>query len=54
LSIDASGRVTGVVLIASSGYADLDRAAVASAWQWRFQPPGERRRVRTWLVFRLT
>lgn len=54
LMIDASGHVTGVVLIASSGHADLDRAALASARQWRFRPPGERRRVRTWLNFRLS
>ena len=52
--IDASGHVTSVSLVASSGSTELDQAAVSSARQWRFQPPGERRRVRTWLVFRLS
>jgi protein TonB len=38
LWVDASGRVTRVELIASSGHARLDRAALAVLKDWRFEP----------------
>jgi protein TonB len=43
--IDARGNVVRVALATSSGHAVLDRAALASARQWRFRPPGRYRRA---------
>ena len=38
LSIDETGAVVSVTLGASSGYADLDAAALRGLQQWRFSP----------------
>jgi protein TonB len=38
VSVDASGQVTEAWIISSSGYDRLDRAAVESAYSWRFEP----------------
>ena len=38
ISIDARGRVSGVSVARGSGYAELDRAALAAVRRWRFKP----------------
>ncbi|MBM3462247.1 MAG: TonB-dependent receptor [Armatimonadetes bacterium] len=38
LEIDASGAVTAVRVVSSSGSAVLDTAAERAAWSWRFRP----------------
>ena len=45
MTIDARGNVVDARLLASSGYAILDQAALASARGWRFEPPGTFRRA---------
>ncbi len=45
MTIDPNGTVVAVDLLASSGYAVLDRAALDSARRWRFAPPGTFRRA---------
>jgi protein TonB len=36
--IDASGDVTSVEVVESSGHGVLDRAAAGAAWHWEFEP----------------
>jgi len=38
VEIDARGAVVAVVVVRSSGFATLDRAAVEGARRWRFRP----------------
>ncbi|HUO94320.1 MAG TPA: energy transducer TonB [Rhizomicrobium sp.] len=38
LKISASGRVRGVQVVQSSGFEDLDNAAVAGVLRWRYLP----------------
>lgn len=45
MTIGADGTVLDVRLVTSTGHASLDRAALASARQWRFRPPGRIRRA---------
>ena len=45
MTIDPQGAVVDATILASSGYAILDQAALASARQWRFAPPGTFRRA---------
>jgi TonB family protein len=49
LRVDDTGQVDSVEVLESSGHAGLDSAAVAGAWDLRFQP-GRRngKRVRMW------
>jgi protein TonB len=45
MTIDPQGAVVDATILASSGFAILDQAALASARQWRFAPPGTFRRA---------
>lgn len=38
ITVDTSGSVSGVSILASSGYDAMDQAAVAAAWQYRYSP----------------
>jgi protein TonB len=38
VQVDASGRVTGLEIHASSGFERLDKAALAAVRRWRFEP----------------
>ncbi len=38
VTIDATGAVSAVEVQSSSGYAELDAAAVRAVWDWRFTP----------------
>ena len=45
MTIDPQGSVVHAEILASSGHAILDQAALASARRWRFAPPGTFRRA---------
>ena len=45
MTIDPQGSVVDAQILASSGHAILDQAALTSARRWRFSPPGTFRRA---------
>lgn len=46
VTIGAGGRIVHAELVTSAGHPALDEAALTSARAWRFQAPGETRRLR--------
>ena len=53
VTIGADGRIVDAQLVQSTGHPILDEAALGSARGWRFQPPGETRRLRLPFVYDL-
>jgi protein TonB len=48
--VDTTGRVGDVQVLRSSGYPEMDSAAIRAAWQYKFEPAMEDgRKVRAWV-----
>lgn len=53
VTINAGGRVVNAELVTSAGHPILDAAALSSARAWRFQAPGETRRLSLPFIYQL-